>query len=195
MVIIATGPSVTQDDVDRVRRAQASDACRVMAIKESWQRAPWADVLYGCQRQCWDRIDGAKGFAGLKVCCMPDAAQQYPDVHWVEAEIVDNGLSLDPARIRTGQNSGFQCINLAVLFGASRILLLGFDFKSGQGGQQHWFPNSARKAITHHNYPAWLQAAQTLPPALARAGVTVLNCSPGSALSCFPRSTIAQTLP
>ena len=48
------------------------------------------------------------------------------------------GLSLDPDKLVTGHNSGFQALNLAVLAGARRILLLGYDGKAGQDGRTHW---------------------------------------------------------
>ncbi|HCZ48509.1 MAG TPA: hypothetical protein DCZ11_05850, partial [Gammaproteobacteria bacterium] len=43
------------------------------------------------------------------------------------------GLSASPLRIHQGGNSGYQALNLAVLLGAERVILLGYDMHGG-----HW---------------------------------------------------------
>lgn len=117
------------------------------------------------------------------------------------------GLSLDPARINvcgapgpdgTSGNSGFQALNLAVLMGAARVILLGFDMGFGAGGEVHWHrPHAWRDPRTGsglHNptqrlFDRWIRGFAAALPDLARAGVSVLNASRRTALDCFPRIT------
>lgn len=103
-----------------------------------------------------------------------------------------SGLSDKRNGLMTGQNSGHQAINLAVLLGARRILLLGFDMKSS-GGKTHWFgehPTRTDESI----FSAMLNNFPHMVRPLAALGVEVINCTPGSALQCFPKQTLDQTL-
>ncbi len=104
------------------------------------------------------------------------------------------GLSLDPEYLVTGSHSGWQALNVAVLAGVKRILLLGFDARepaTDAGG--HWFgshPTPTPRAA----YAAYRQAFAAGAAAVKAAGVEVLNCSPGSAIDSFPRKTIDEAL-
>lgn len=101
-------------------------------------------------------------------------------------------LSTQPNGLATGRNSGFQAINLAVLAGAARILLLGYDMKA-RAEQPHWFgdhplPTSPRTIDGFvHGYN---KLARHMPP-----GVEIINCSADTALTCFPRAAIESVLP
>ena len=104
-----------------------------------------------------------------------------------------SGLSKKPNGLMTGQNSGHQAINLAVLLGARRILLLGFDMKAAPDGRLHWFgdhPVKTNPAV----FSAMLRNFdKTLKP-LAAAGVEVINCSADTALTCYPRKPLHDAL-
>lgn len=104
------------------------------------------------------------------------------------------GLSFDPETLHTGGNSGYQAINLAVLLGAARILLLGYDMKTGPNGEKHWHPDHAGRNPGESQFSGWRAAFPTMLPDLARAGVAVINCTPGSALTCFPQARIEEFL-
>jgi hypothetical protein len=49
IVCIASGPSLTREDVDACRGA----AGVVLAVNDTITYAPWADVLYACDRRWW----------------------------------------------------------------------------------------------------------------------------------------------
>lgn len=132
-----------------------------------------------------------EGFAGERWTQSQEAALRWR-LRWVRSEARD-GLSRDPRLIHQGANSGYQAINLAYLLGASRILLLGFDMKPA-GRRMHWFgdhPGKLRKALP---FPQWIKNFDALAADLRQAGITVLNCTPGSALTCFPRADLAEAL-
>ena len=62
-------------------------------------------------------------------------AKEKYNLNWVRGSS-QRGLGHD--RVHFGGNSGFQAINLAFLWGATRIILLGFDCKA-VAGKDHWF--------------------------------------------------------
>src|SRR6185369_4136037 len=53
VVIVASGPSLKIDDCDLVRQWPEAVGGRCIVINPSYQRAPWADVLYACDGHWW----------------------------------------------------------------------------------------------------------------------------------------------
>jgi hypothetical protein len=101
------------------------------------------------------------------------------------------GMSLDPMRTHQGGNSGFQAANLAILMGAARILLLGFDMRAA-GGRKHWHEDHPDWMVNpqESTFRSWREAFEVALPSIQRAGVEIINCTPGSALTCFPMAEI-----
>ena len=112
------------------------------------------------------------------------------DLHWIYG-LDRPGLSTDPSFIHTGKNSGYQAISLAVLFGAQRIRLLGFDFQR-TSGRTHWHGDHPRGLGNGGQYPTWVAAMNVLARDLTRAGIEVINCSRRTALQCFERKTMEE---
>jgi hypothetical protein len=111
--------------------------------------------------------------------------------------VIDHDLMLfdEPGVIGSGGNSGFQALNLAAQFGASKIILIGFDMHSARG--VHWYgPNRGRdmRNPLEHNYVSWRGALSKQARVLAGMGVQVVNVSPDSALDCFVRMPIDEAL-
>ena len=184
IVIIAGGPSVTQADVDLTKEQV------VIVINDAYQIAPWATYQYFCDKTWhqWHKDKPAyQMFEGLKLTQEKD----IPGTLHVTGK-TGKGLSESPERIHFGQNSGFQALNLAVHFGASRILLLGYDMKFGENGLAHWFgdhPNNVRS-----NYPAWLSNFSIAADQIKERGIEVINCSRDTALRCFKQKLITDIL-
>lgn len=103
--------------------------------------------------------------------------EEFPDVVRVASENKP-GLSLDPNLIHQGQNGGYQAINLAVHFGAKRIILIGYDMKG-----KHWHPD--HKGNNPGNFAQWIKNFSTMIPQLKELGVEVINCTRDTALECF----------
>lgn len=103
------------------------------------------------------------------------------------------GLSDRPDVISHGRNSGHQAVSLAAAFGASRIILLGYDMQAFKGKAQHFFgEHRHNKAISP--YPEFRAHFQTLAAGLAARGIAVINCSRRTALTCVPRGTLGDAL-
>lgn len=185
VVCIGGGPSLTPDDVDFVR-----GKARVIAINNAYQLAPWADVLYACDDKWWRWHKGVADFEGLTYSMKQAARRWNPKVQIVR-NAGESGLELNPGRgLKTGRNSGYQAINLAVHFGARRILLLGYDMR---GGAKHWFGEHPDRSKPP--FSSCIRLFQTLVKPLNALGIEVVNCTPGTSLQCFPQMPLAEALP
>jgi hypothetical protein len=168
---------------------------RVIAINDAYRLAPWADVLYACDAKFWKwqhrmHAEAIASFAGLRFALTRDAGQ------WPGVQVLQNtgetGLELKPTGLRTGRNSGYQAINLAVHLGAARILLLGYDMSRDVDGRTHWFgdhPDRVRSPLS-----TFRRVFDAIVAPLQAQGIAVINCSRHTALTCFPVMALEAAL-
>ena len=187
---IASGPSLTREDVELLR-----GRVRTIAINTSYRMAPWADVLYAADHQWWDWHKGAPDFPGMKFSTSRPVFKKWGvkvlrrgDDQWSGRD----GLSLDPSTLALGKDSGYQAINLAVLFGATRILLLGYDMSRAPDGRRHWHPD--HPTPTPNLYREFMVFYPGLAARLEEAGIEVINCTRWTALDVFPKAQLAEAL-
>ena len=187
VVCIGTGPSLTQEDVNACR-----GHARVIAIKNAVTMASWADCVYGAGndaggRTWWSREGPGLQFNGLRYSLDPNAARWSS----VLRQGSETGLSSDPWRLALGRHSGYQAINLAVLLGAARVVLLGYDMQP-TGGKEHYFGAHPHGVAVPFDY---LRARfDSIVEPLQAAGVIVLNASRETALTIFPRVSLEEAL-
>jgi hypothetical protein len=197
-VILASGPSLSEGDVETVRLAQSAGRVITIAINTTIRRAPWADVLYACDEKWWLASPEAAAFPGLKFGLRLDTeAAAIPGVRLLcYREPRVSGLESDPAYLATGGSSGYQAINLACHLGARRIVLLGFDCGADAMGRRHWHDDHAYPLRNPDDglFAKWRQAFDTLPPALAGIGVEIVNCSRLTTIAAFARADLETTL-
>lgn len=186
-VVIASGPSLTVEDVTYCR-----DRAHVIAVKDAIRLAPFASCLYGCDATFWQRHKGLPEYTGAKYSIDPRAAGHGPHLLRNTGE---TGLELEPTGLRTGKNSTYQAVNLAVHYGVRRILLLGVDMGHTPHGHKYFFGNRPSHQQLTSPFAAMLLLWPTLIAPLAALGVTVINCSRTTALVCFPQQTIEEALP
>jgi hypothetical protein len=186
VVCIGGGPSLTPDDVD-----YCCGKATVIAVNDAYRLAPWADALFAADLEWWNVHKGVPGFAGLKFGFGKGAARWGVNVM---RNTGDSGIEMDPTGLRTGRNSGAAAVNLAVHFGASRILLLGYDMQAKNEKHAHWF--GAHKAPLRGNSPYYTfrQVFDQTAKSLKKTGVSVINCSRETALTCFPRVALREAL-
>jgi hypothetical protein len=199
-IVAATGPSLTPEVAERVNAAAATH--KIIAVNDAYKLLPFADLLYGMDSQWWNVHNGAPGFAGEKWTAREvsphriaekEAAVNKYGLHCVDADwALEAGFSFDPARIHYGANSGFQAINLAILFGVTEVILVGFDMRN-VNGQPHFFGLHPRPLNNPHQYPTFIEnftaAARALP-----AWLRIINATPNSALTCFPMQPLEACL-
>lgn len=166
---------------------------RVIAINGSIQIAPWADVWYGCDPEFWDQWASYEteaqrwtqnADAARKHCLNHIQSQNYP------------GFSNNPEIIHQGGNSGFQALNLALLWGATPIILLGYDMKVDNPKHPHFFglhdglrnPTNSNTSHWAHRYEEAKKSLNLFPTQ------EVFNCSRETALATFPRKALQDVL-
>lgn len=93
--------------------------------------------------------------------------------------------------IHQGGNSGYQAINLAYLWGARAIVVLGLDCGAGPDGEAHWFGQHTHPNLGKHQpYDTWRAKFPLLARDLEIEGVRVINASRRTALDCFERMAL-----
>lgn len=162
-------------------------------MNDAWTLAPWADVLYACDKRWWDakRPGSDFEFPGLRVSQDKAACESY-GLFYVVAR-GDRGLCREPWTLHQGLNSGYQAMNLAYHFGAERMLLLGYDMQK-TGGRSHWFGDHPGKLNVPSPYAEFVKRFPALAADLLAEGVRVTNCSTETALTCFERGSIFTEL-
>jgi hypothetical protein len=119
--------------------------------------------------------------------------------HYIEGQ-GKPGLTTHPDVIHNGRNSTFAAMNLAYLFGARRIVLVGLDMKKGPvthehpNGKQHFFGDHPKSLSNDLPFELCIEHFGVLAGDLERANVTVFNATIDTALTCFRRATLEQAL-
>jgi hypothetical protein len=167
----------------------------VLAVKDAIRLAPWADALYGAGRDAggwWPRNGPTlTNYSGWRFTLDPKAAPWAT----VLRETGFTGLERDPSGLRTGKNSMYQAINLAVHLGARRIVLLGCDLQPGPQGEQHWFGSHPWGTRSWSELgPMVRPLFETLVTPLAELGIDIVNASRQTALTCFRQATLDDAL-
>lgn len=130
-------------------------------------------------------------FSGLKYS-LQKSASQY-GVHVLE-NTGESGIETRPTGIRTGMNSGAAAINVAVHFGVARILLLGYDM-GPDGKRTHFFGAHPRGLRADSPYGSFIEKFAQMVEPLRALGVSVINCSRATRLTCFERMPLREALP
>jgi hypothetical protein len=170
------------------RVADAVRSIPTIVINDTFRLAPWAALLYAADAAWWQANTDALAFAGLKVTV--DSVPGTEQLVYTGS----TGFDPNPSAIRTGSNSGYQGVHIAAQAGAARILLCGFDMTAAKGA--HWFgPHRGGLAnTTPETYARFIRRFESLKVALDELGVEVVNCTPGSALTCFPMLPLDEAL-
>ena len=214
-ILIATGPSVT-NQVNEIRNAKADKHCRIITINNAYEIAPFADAHISCNddwwRYYWPKSAVLRKMPCLKYTWYKDIADEY-GIQYVKA-IVKDGLSTDPRIIHINHGSGPMGINIALHLGIKKLLLIGHDMKfakdyDGQrkkaGSTNRHFFGEYPKKLQH--WPSvkvgkskpgvmdgLIDAYNTMVPQIPELGMEVINCTPNSALTSFPLSTLEKEL-
>jgi hypothetical protein len=167
---IASGPSLTADDCALVERS----GIKTIAVNSSWKAARFADAIYAADYVWWESYGAEIDTDAERWTCSERAADDY-------------GINLH--RIRGTHNSGMRAIQLAIEFGASRILLLGYDCSVDAG--THWHGDHDKtKNPTADRCQKWLQQFSMID----KKGTEIINCSRRTALTCYQRSSLEAKL-
>lgn len=183
-ICIASGPSLTQADVDYCRGKG-----KVYVVNDGYRLAPWADVLYACDDRWWKFHAGVTEFKGERWTLDPHAASRY-GINLIGT--CEDEWSDKPDCIAKGGNSGFQCLNLAILQGATRVILLGYDMKMGPNQRRHWFGDHQSDSLNvDSEYERWVLYFNAAAKIIK---TEVINCTADTALECFPKKALRDAI-
>lgn len=181
MYLIAGGPSLDEFPWDKLR----GEPC--IAITRSFERAPWADVLYFTDARFWEWYHAELSTWKGNIVTAAKPARIHPTFPRMEFYklTMARGLDLRPNCLRHGNSSGYAAINLAVHLGAKRIYLLGYDMKFKDGKSHHHGGHPVRNTETV--FTKMLPFFPSIVEPLKKHGIEVLNANPDSAIECFPK--------
>ncbi len=185
--IIGGGPSLKGFDWSRLvghRCIGCNDAYKL--------GAEVSDVCYfgdhGWFKAYWERND-LRTYKGLIIGC--PSKNKLLGVYYDDKPVLllkrDNGQLKEAPDVGWFQSTGASAINLAIIFGACRVVLLGFDMHQGAEKENNWHPSMRSKPLpcVYNKFLRWFgmlkQQLDTRYP-----DVEVINATPGSSLTLFP---------
>lgn len=155
---------------------------------------PEADVVYACDAPWWKR-----NLSAVRESCSGElwtqdisAAREY-GLQWVRGVSKDGLCTSADDGIYHGSNSGYQAIGLSYLWGAERVLLLGYDCQYADG-KRHWFGDHPKGLNNATGTDAWRRHFERIAEDCKKVGFDVVNCSRSTAIKGFRRSTIEAEL-
>lgn len=189
--IVAGGPSAKDHDFDLLRKSGA----KVIAINNAHQLVPWADMLFACDLAWWKRYGPGLEFKGLRLSTDKHSCKASWGVQQVNLDRPSDNLNLIHYNtVGWGGNSGFQALNLAVQFGCSKIILIGYDMTTVNGLHWHGRHPQGMNNPTEQNVKRWRRAVDAAADDLEPLGIEVINCSRLSALTRYPKMTLQEAL-
>lgn len=186
-IIIASGPSTTQADVD----ALVSTGLPILAVSDSYalllRAASQLVGLYASDEDWW-RFHAqwvrARGIEAPLYTQSAIAAEEFglEKVDWSGKE------EYVPGQV-SGNSSGHHAICLAKNLGFDRLVLLGFDY----GGTGHYFGEHPSMVKRPSAWPLMINAMAVLAKSLKDVGVDVVNVTRETQLGdIFPRATVEE---
>ena len=163
---------------------------RIIAVKQAARLRPDADVMFVAGEQAWDICkDVFPQFIGTHIVARGKSDPRFPTHTKRIARIADTSrLSRDPQHV-CGRDAGTSAINLAALFGATEIVLLGYDMTGGHWDRRHPLPFPPLSHFQKHT-----EILPSIAADLVHDGVRVVNCSPIAADGVFKRGRIEEWL-
>lgn len=161
-VLLAPGPSASAGLAERLR------GFRLGVVGCAYQLAPRADFIAATDSAWWRNYPDAMALPGQKYTMHTVAGAEHVRMR---------GYGI--------VNSGVLALEVAKRLGTTRILLCGFDMHGSHffGQYTNGLTNTTeqRRRLHLKQYAKW---------AKANPQIEVLNCTPGSALRCFPMASI-----
>ncbi|TIN41388.1 MAG: hypothetical protein E5Y10_22875 [Mesorhizobium sp.] len=188
--VLAAGPSTNALDLSRLRGR------RVIAVKSAWKVFAAADVLFFADGRWWREKalrPGVDDFAGLIVTTAMEIGD--PRVKKMK-KVAPTALAEKSDTVALARSSTTGAINLAIHFGAKKIVLLGVDAKLAPDGTRHnhglkWpWP----KGATAEAFADQAREFATIAPSAVKLGVEIVNANPDSAIKTWLRLKFEECL-
>lgn len=166
--LLAPGPSATAEQAQSVREA----GIPLGVVGCAFQLGPHAEFVASSDSSWWRKYPEAMAFP-----------QRYA-MHGVRGT-----EQVRIPALGTIVNSGVLALECARRLGATRILLLGFDMRGSHffGKYTNGLTNTSdtKRKVHLDQYRRWARMNST---------IQVINCTPGSALTCFPTARLEDEI-
>jgi len=162
----------------------------IIAVNMAYRLGDWVDcVFFGDDSFYKNNLQSLVQYKGLRVTCAQRVPQTGGVFKVVERDAKKKyGVSFNENHVAWNGHSGGSAINLAVHFGVNRIILLGFDMSLDGDKNQHWhkFYPTKNKMSPLSVMQRHMKGYPTISTDL-KGKVEVINCSPNSAITVFPK--------
>jgi hypothetical protein len=203
VTVLATGPSLNEEQVSIVKEKWSEGKTRVLTLNNSYLLAPWSDIHIACNDNWWDYYHSDPTLVGMSA----DKWTRYEHQEKYGLNFIEShdreGLSKDPSYIHINKGSGPMAINFATLYGFTKIILLGHDMKFAKDyagktrtvgstprhffgeypSEMQHFPMSAQSVADDGTLRGLVEVYSKMLPDLE--GIDVVNCTPGTSLYTF----------
>jgi len=172
---IASGPSLVKEDCDLIEAA----GIPTIAVNNSWEVARFASAIMAGDQKWWRRYHKSIDIKAERWYCQKTCG--------------GGRYGLSYFKSSGAYNSGMRAIQLAMLKGATKVILLGYDcsLKNGihwHGLHKDWVNPSENKVRR------WKNQFNKLAEEAASKDVKIINCSRSTALKCFDRMPLEECL-
>lgn len=168
----------------------------------AFQLGDWVDFcFFGDDGWFRDHRDALCQFTGMRISCAPmfgKTTYHADNGERVKYLIQDpkksHGISDVPYTVCWNANSGAAAISLAAHLGAKKIVLVGFDMQLDSNGNSHWHKEYQLHPNRRPVFPRHLRGFPIIAKDAERMGIVILNASPDSAITSFPKMTVEAVL-
>lgn len=209
-VILATGPSLTPEILATAKQGQSQGLWAVYGMNHVWREFVTLDGFLACNPEYYDTqwLKGLEAIPCPKWTWDMATAGKY-GLNYIRGKWGE-GFSKDPDVIHYGHSSGFQLPQIAVHAGFKRLLLCGYDmtYAKDYDGRNRRTGSTPRHFFGEYDHPElnhWpsnriengvfvdlikqFERVKTLNP-----DIEIINCSPNSAMLCFPFGQLGDFL-
>ena len=196
VAIIGGGPSLVEKDVRLCRVS----GCRTIGVNDAYKFGNNIDITFFGDAEWYygtahhpGHAQAVQQWPGMRITCDPRLQREAGLICLQKHE--GEGI-MDFPRLKWYRNSGASAIALAVMLGASRIYLLGFDGMKRKG-QHNWHEDNVHDIpeatyLKHQNQMATL--AEDVRRYPYNNNATIWNCTPCSAYNCFIEAELPEVL-
>lgn len=181
VVVLASGPSLTQEDIDQTK------GFTTIAVNQTIFAAPHADYCYAYDDKWWEEYGQRAKDTGCE--CVSCSIKS----HIFGVERVPKSSKKFDGTFAIGSSSGAHAICFAMMLGATKIILLGFDCQHTDGKRHH-----------HEDYPKgfgnadrperWVKEHEPIAEGAEMLGVRIINCTRQTALKCYEQMPLSEAL-
>lgn len=193
-VLMATGPGLTPEVMDEIMAARLTQELYLFGCNDAYRIAPYLNVHYACDFAWWrkhfEHIREYETTHGMWTQEPNMPQSQFPGLRRIKG-CGAKGLSRKQDLIHFGNNSGYQLINLAYLFGINRIILCGYNMRV-VNNKKHFFGDHPEGLARNGGYTGFVQNYATIKP--EDYGIEIVNATPNTALNMFPKMSLTDAL-